>query len=83
MRLDALSGVFPFQHTLEFGHVDAKLIALFKNAFATSGDEIVEAVCEFSHPLAQLVEAKVDVGEGVGHGGRVGGGEWSAHDAGG
>jgi hypothetical protein len=59
-------------HTFELCDVHAEGIALFEHAFATALDEVVEALGELRHTLAQVVEAKVDGGQVVGHGGRVG-----------
>ena len=59
-----------FLHLLVFvqlGHVDAEVVPLLQDALAALGDEVVEAVCEAGHAGAELVEAEVDGGEGVGH----------------
>ena len=59
-----------FLHALVFvqlGDVHAELIALFEDAFAPFGDEFVESVGESRHAVAELVEAEVYAGEGVGH----------------
>ena len=53
--------------TVEFGNVDVELVAFFQDAFATFGDEVVEAVGEAGHALAEVVEAEVYGWEGIGH----------------
>ena len=53
--------------TLQLGHFHSELVALFEDALAAFGNEVVEAVGKFCHALSELVEAEVDAGEGVGH----------------
>ena len=76
---------------LQLGHFHPELVALFEDALATFDDEVVEAVGESCHAIAQFIEAEVDAGKGVGHrwggggvgraqgAGREGGLEHSAH----
>lgn len=54
-------------HTLKLGNIHAKGIALFKHAFAAALDEVVEALGELGHALAQVVETEIHGGEVVGH----------------
>jgi hypothetical protein len=61
------------KRTFKLGDIHAKGVALFQHALAAALDEVVEALRELGHSLAQVVEAEVDRGQGVGHGGRVGG----------
>jgi hypothetical protein len=61
------------KHTFKLSNIHAKGIALFQHALAAALNEVIEALRELSHSLAQVVEAEVYGGEGVGHGGRVGG----------
>jgi len=48
------------RHTFELCDVHAKGVALFEHAFAAALDEVVEALGELGHALAQVVEAEVD-----------------------
>jgi hypothetical protein len=62
-----------WERTFKLSDVHAEGIALFQHALAAALDKVVEALRELGHALAQVVEAEVDRGQGVGHGGRVGG----------
>ena len=53
--------------TLEFGEVDAELIAFFQDALASFVDEIVESCCELGHAIAEVIKAEVYAREGVSH----------------
>ena len=57
---------------MQLGHVHAELVALFKNTFASLGDEVIESVGELGHALTELVKPEVDAGESIGHGGSRG-----------
>lgn len=58
--------------TFKLGDVHAKGVALLEHALAAALDEVVEALGELGHAFAQVVEAEIDGGQAVGHGGRVG-----------
>ncbi len=53
--------------TVDLGDVHAELVALFEHSLASSLYEVIELDCELGHAVAELVEAEVDRGEGVGH----------------
>lgn len=55
--------------TLQFGNVHSELIALFEDALSPLLDEGVEFRAELGHAIAQLVEAEIDTGKRVCHGG--------------
>jgi hypothetical protein len=59
-------GLFGY-HTMNFCNVHAELIALLEDTLASCFYEVVEFDGEFGHAVAQLVEPKVDRGEGVCH----------------
>ena len=52
---------------MELSDIHAELVALLEDTLAPGFNEVVEFDGELCHAVAQLVEAKVDGGEGVGH----------------
>lgn len=52
---------------MKFGDVDAKLISLFEYTLAPFVNEVIEPACELCHAVPEVVKAKVDAWEGVGH----------------
>ena len=53
--------------TMNFGHIDAKVISLFQHMLTTRCDEFVESVGEARHAISQVVEAEIDAGESISH----------------
>lgn len=49
--------------TSKLYNIDPKLVALFKDAFAALGDEVVKSFRETSHLPAEVLKAEVDTGE--------------------
>lgn len=69
--------------TLQFGHIESELVALFQHSFAPFGYKIVEPVREACHAIAKVVKAKIYAWKCVCHRRRVGGDEGRAHGTGG
>lgn len=46
---------------MQFGNIDAESVALFKNLLASLLNESIESVCEASHALTYVFEAKIDI----------------------
>lgn len=51
--------------TLKFSDIHAELVALLQDSLAALLDKCVEPGSELGHAVAQVVEAKVDVWQGV------------------
>lgn len=52
---------------MDLRDVHAELVALFEDPLSSGFYEVVELYGELGHAVAQLVEAKVNRGEGVCH----------------
>lgn len=61
-----LSGVSG-EHALQLYNIHSKLVSFFQHALATLLDKVVKFDGEFGHAVAQVVESKIDTGEGVCH----------------
>lgn len=69
--------------TLQFGHIESELVALFQHSFAPFSYKIIEPVREACHAIAKVVEAKIYARKCICHRRRVGGGEGRTHGTGG
>lgn len=55
------------RHTLELSEVYMELISFLQNLLPTTFDECVKFGGKLGHAIAQILEAKVNAGQRVGH----------------